>query len=248
MKKAFVLIDFDNFIGSEVENLTEEQFEYSLSKILKHCISESSDVDFLEMRLYGGWYMDTELTKQASIVQQLLTRFDLFPIIMNGKRISGSINLASSMFSFPDLIWRHLYKERRGVSRIRIAQHLVDDFCTANRGGCPKYLLNKFTKKKDKLCPVVGCEFLQNEVFISPVQKMVDTLIACDLITIAECEESSGIFLFSDDQDHLPSLALASIRRHKKLKCLNVIIQNETLLDLFEQLLKSFNIKLNYLP
>lgn len=72
---------------------------------------------------------------------------------------------------------------------------------------------------------------------------MVDTLIACDVISASEDETIIGVLVISDDQDHLPSLALASMKKKENIQSIILGIQNEQVKDFVTAFMEPFNIK-----
>lgn len=247
MKKVVVIIDFDNYFGTDLTKVNSEEMEFSFKEIVKLCEAEFNDFKSIEIRLYGGWYKETSFTKQASSVQQLLRNVTVFPKVTEYKILNGKIELATSLYIKPDFIWRYTHKETNGVKRIRINHDSVDALCTENKSLCPKYILYKFTDTKNKKCHIEGCSNLQKDVFKGAEQKMVDTLIACDIISISEDETNAGILVISDDQDHLPSLALASIKKKETNKSIILGLQNNQLLEFTTNFMAPFNIKITLL-
>lgn len=243
MKSIAVLIDFDNFFGNDVEKINSTNLEYSFSEIVNLCESHFKDFDNILIRLYGGWYRETIFTKQASTIQQELRNVAVFPKVMATKKIEGAIEIATTLYEFNNFIWYHTQKETEGISRIRINHETIDDTCNENREVCPKFILYNFTKSKTKKCKVEKCINLQKNVFKGAEQKMVDTLIACDIISLSEDTEIVGLLLLSDDQDHFPSLALASNRKTKHFQNIILGLRNETKVDFVSEFLKPFNIK-----
>lgn len=244
MNKVIVLIDFDNHFDNIQSKYSPEMFEYSFKKLVNVCQEEFSDFEFIEFRLYGGWYRKDVLTKQASIIQQLLRNVNVFPKVLKDKVIKGSISIASTLFEIPEIIWNHSYKDTDGVNRIRINHESVDLICNENRNLCPKFILHKFTRKKDQLCNVENCDNIQKNVFKGSTQKMVDTMIACDIISISESDTTVGMLIISEDQDHLPSLALASLRKKKNVQSIVLCINNTFLNELYSNLLSNFKLKI----
>jgi uncharacterized LabA/DUF88 family protein len=207
---VIVIIDFDNYFR-DIKSIDDSQrFELALSEIIDKCEEHFESIDKISIRLYGGWYQETSLTKQASIIQQLLSQISVFPKVKNNKITNGTVEMVSSLFEIPNVKWHYTYKEKNGIGRVRINHELVDDFCTMNKEQCPKYILYKFTAKKDKQCHISNCTHIHKDVFKGIEQKMVDTMIACDVISATKSENINGIFVLSDDQDHFPSYALAS--------------------------------------
>lgn len=243
MKTVLVLIDYDNYFGSDFNKISSEKMEFSFIEMLDLCEKEFSDFDSVKIRLYGGWHKETILTNMASQIQQLLSQVNVFPKVLANKILNGNIELATSLHINPDFIWYHTHKETQGVKRIRINHDCVDDICKENKSLCPKYILNKFTKEKDKQCNVENCNNLQKDVFKGADQKMVDTLIACDVISASEDESIIGVLVISDDQDHLPSLALASMKKKEHIQAIVLGIQNEKVKDFITIFMKPFHIK-----
>jgi uncharacterized LabA/DUF88 family protein len=50
------------------------------------------------------------------------------------------------------------------------------------------------------------------EAFKCYQQKLVDTLICCDLVSLAVVDPATPVFLISEDDDFVPALLLAGIR------------------------------------
>lgn len=240
-----VIIDFDNYFGTDVSKLTPELLELAFSDIVLICMNEFNKFNKVQIRLYGGWYNNTSLTKQASIVQQLLSRVNIFPIIKDSNIIHGNIRTVSSLYSVPGFEWYHTYKETNGIPRIRINHDLVDDFCKDNKTLCPKFLLYKLTANKEKKCHVDNCNNLHKNIFKGVVQKMVDTLLACDIISASEDEDVKGIFVLSDDQDHFPSFAIAQTKQIKKEEKSKFLlgVKNKQKEPFITQILSPFNVK-----
>jgi uncharacterized LabA/DUF88 family protein len=243
-----VIIDFDNYFRDIKDIDDSQKFELALTEIVEKCEIEFSTIDKISIRLYGGWYHEMSLTKQASIIQQLLSQISVFPKVKNNRITNGTIEMASSLFEIPHINWYYTYKEKDGISRVRINHDLVDAFCTTNREQCPKYILYKFTAKKDKQCHIPNCTHIHKNIFKGIEQKMVDTMIACDVISAANDENVNGLFVLSDDQDHFPSYAIASKQiRQKENSSFLLGIKNsdDTRSDLIKTLLNPFdNIKI----
>jgi uncharacterized LabA/DUF88 family protein len=243
MKTIVIIIDFDNFFGSDISKISVEHLEFSFKELVSLCEKEFIEFSNIQIRLYGGWYKETELTKQASGIQQLLRNISVFPKIISNRVVNGEIELAVSLHIKPDFIWGYTYKETEGVRRIRLNHECIDSVCSENKNTCPKFLLYKFTDKKDRSCHVDKCMNLQKNVFKGAEQKMVDTLIACDIISTSSDENITGILVISDDQDHLPSLALASLKKTNSKQLIILAIQNEKIIDFISDFMAPFNIK-----
>ena len=243
-----VIIDFDNYFRDNEIN-DPQKFELALTEIVEKCETNFENFNEISIRLYGGWYQGITLTKQASILQQQLSQISIFPKIKNNNRINGNIEMVSSLFEIPNIQWYHTYKEKNGIGRVRINHDLVDDFCTQNKEQCPKFILYKFTAGKDKQCHIQNCTHIHKDVFKGVEQKMVDTMIACDVVSATNDDKVKGIFVLSDDQDHFPSYAIASEQLKQKENSFQILLgiknNDESRKELIETLLNPFsNIKI----
>lgn len=240
MSNAIVIIDFDNYFTNDIYEYNETQIEYLFSSIVRH-VCEHNDVKEICIRLYGGWYQDDDLTNRASIVMQKISSIDIFPIIREDNKIDGNIEIVNSLYGI-NYVWHNTYREKRGIPHLRINHFAKDDNCDSQRHLCPVHILSKFTKGKNKICTNERCTTKHAEVFFQKEQKMVDTMIACDLLSYSEEITVGCLYLISDDVDHFPALALC----YKKQKQLPIFlgIKNYKNLDLYTNILSQFNINL----
>lgn len=247
MKTIAVIIDFDNYFGTDISKITSESLELAFSELVNLCEDKFREFENISIRLYGGWYNEMSLTKQASGLQQLLYNVSVFPKVQNGRIINGAIEMVSELYGIPDFTWGYTYKETNGIKHVRIDFEIADELCSNNRAACPKFILYKFTKSKDKVCPVEGCNNIHKNIFKGVEQKMVDTLIACDILSIADDDMTKGIVVISDDQDHFPSLALAlekqKTKRTRNLDNIILVIQNDMKHPFISEFLKPFKIQ-----
>lgn len=242
---VIVIVDFDNYIGTRVESFKKEDLELIFKDIIEQCEIHFNDFGTIQIRLYGGWYSATALTKQASLIQQLLSQVNIFPIIKGNKIIRGDISLVSTLYEVPSYNWYYTYKEKAGIPRVRIDFSKFDSSCNSNREHCPKYILYKFTSNKTKICSVPGCENINKNVFKAVEQKMVDTMIACDVVSTVKDDSIKGVFVLSDDQDHFPSYAIASMTSNIENKIIvGIKNQDSDRYDFMSRFLNPFNIKI----
>lgn len=236
--KYIFLVDFDNwFIKKDLNQYTEEEIEYQFKEIIDASINFNSltSSSYIEIRLYGGWYQDDRLTNKASILLGFLSSFNFFPIIKNNNIIRGKIEVVDTLINVPNYQWRNTLKEKSGMSYIKINNEKLNETCSQNKTNCPPHILKRIAKKKTHMCAVDGCDSLNNDLFIKTEQKMVDTMIACDLISYSMEDDIFKIIIVSDDVDFFPALAVASHNNTRFNKnCL------------FEVLIKNSRLKLNY--
>ena len=243
---VFVLLDFDNFFKKEINQYTIQEFEYLIKEIINDVLSKNQKPNEIRIRLYGGWYKEDIFSTKASVLEQLLSNISIFPIIKGDNIIKGSIELATSIYYLPEHIWTHTLKEKEGISRLRISSENIPEWCSEHKDECPVFMLNKFTKSKEKKCHHYHCEVMNSNVFTGIEQKMVDTMIACDLVTFSQDEKVLSICLFTDDFDLLPPLALSSALKIGKNPSagLQLFLTNERMIHLCTEILKPFDIKI----
>jgi len=94
---------------------------------------------------------------------------------------------------------------------------MVSSICDTNKDRCPIKILEKFSKKRGKLCPVNGCTVTNSTAFTIIEQKMVDTMLSCDILFISDQPQVSSVIIMSDDFDIHPAIALASVKTSKDI-------------------------------
>lgn len=238
---AVGIVDFDNILAEHFELNNTNGLTVVLSSLISKSI-ESVEVDYCLIRLYGGWYSNQILTRKASIVLQTLGTQKFFPIIKNGKVIAGEIEIVSSMNHLNNLLWGDTYIRRKGIPSLTIDTQTLDEHCNQEKDSCPARLLKKFSKRKSKQCPVTGCAVINNQAFIISEQKMVDTIMATDIIDYSTENNISHLLVFSDDTDLLPPIMRAHVNNNNPV---SLYIVNERLSERFTHLQKDYGLEIN---
>lgn len=247
MNKGVIIVDFDNWFKKSISDYTDHEVEFEFKQLIEKIVSDQSDIEDIEIRLYGGWYKENIFTQKASELQLLLARVDLFPWINieRSRIIKGKVVLTSSINDIPSYEWFNTLKEKKGIASLRINNTELTDKCEHNRAICAPHILKKFTQKKRKICSVNECTGVHNNIFVRMEQKMVDTMIACDIISYCEDEDYIVILLVSEDIDHFPALAMGSskLAQYNRKTNLTVAIKNMDIKDSYDQILSQFNLK-----
>ena len=157
---------------------------------------------------------DGEYTHGASKVLEAVSHVDLFPLYStdpSGTIIRGEIGLANSLLALPRLTWHHTSAVLRGAPRLRFASNRKACPRIEEGDGCLASQMVKFSKSKGSVCPSDGCTATNGDTFERLLQKMVDTLMVCDLLHIAKlpCDRQK-IIVATDDWDVLPGIAAAA--------------------------------------
>jgi hypothetical protein len=232
------LVDVDNWHFEGTSHTYKSTLVEIVAELLEKVVENVDDVESVQIRLYGGWTEDGLYTDIASEVAAARQAVDPFPIA-RGERdplIRGDIHLATSLVSNPDVELGDLVRKRKGPPRIRLSPTFLNALCST-REDCPARILKRFTASADKKCPASGCEVRSDEVFSTRQQKMVDTLMACDLLELCRDDNVIAIFLVTSDSDFLPPLVqaarLASTRIH--VHCNSEYWSDEALSIMLEQ-------------
>lgn len=232
---AIAIVDFDNVFGDYFNLENHGVFINKINKIISSIIENSSEIEYCLLRLYGGWYEDGHLTKRASEVMQRLGANKFFPIKIDNKTIlRGEVELVGSLSAISDYNWNHTYVQRRGLPRLRLERNILDSHCSQVNSNCPARLLAKFTKSKRKQCVADGCTVVNHDAFVVGQQKMIDTLMATDIVDLSHRNDSILFeFVYTDDTDLLPPTLRAHTNNKVKVK---IFVQNEQLRDKFREL------------
>ena len=240
MGKAIVILDYNNVFCIS-HNLTVERRQFIMSSVLRDIVQGHPSVDYIDVRLYGGWYQDNVLTRMGSQVMSEHLTMDLFPIIAGDQRIiHGRQKVIESIHGI-EHIWYNTYREKQGIPRLIINRNIHRELCENNKSHCPIHILERFARKQTRLCSVDGCETSNGDAFIQMGQKMVDAMMVCDIISFSKSEEVESIYLLTDDVDLFPALAIC--RNNKPYLDIRLGIVNGRNVDIYREYLSPFNIK-----
>lgn len=223
-----ILIDFDNFYKYS----TTDDFSWLLNELnylVDLSLAIKKDLNYIDIRCYGGWMERAVFTNAASRIQTAVSSFNFFPIFNKRNRsiIRGAVNLITRLSSIPTIEWNDTVRTRTGIPRIRLNNSGLPTNCIGNNSTCPVRILYRFAKSRSKICPVSGCNVTNNDAFKIVEQKMVDTMISCDIVTLSYNNNCEGIIVLSDDFDLLPPIAVAISNYNGSLKKVCLIRTNE---------------------
>lgn len=159
-----------------------------------------------------------------------------------GKLIKGEIEIVSSMNHLNNLLWGDTYIRRNGIPSLTIDTQTLDEYCNQEKAYCPARLLKTFSKRKNKRCPVVGCTVINNQAFLVSEQKMVDTIMATDIIDYSTENNVSHLLVFSDDTDLIPPIMRAHVNNNNPV---SLYIVNERLSERFTHLQEDYGLEIN---
>ena len=202
---AFALVDYDNLPG------TLQKAGLQVLATLIDAVAQKGDPGMgdLYIRLYGGWYTYGGLTKRGTrLSQEIGTTFPIPLQGSGGARRYLRCEIASALLSSPAEMFHATLRQRSGTRSRLTAKSPT--WC-ANPGACT---IQASVRWSQGSCPVAGCTVNQSEAFEYQEQKLVDTLLCCDLIHLSLVKKDP-IFVVSDDDDMTPAILMAS--KHARL-------------------------------
>lgn len=216
---AAALVDFDNWYRATPSA--------QIAPVVAHCISEvtsallqlGTGIDYILIRLYGGWTENGTLTPLASEVAAGVAIANSFPIALRSEEriVHGEVSLARSLSIAPHVDLGDSSRRRAGPPRLRLTGTPLPLGCSSDAVTCPAKILQKFTKAPARSCPSPACPVTAETAFVTREQKMVDTLMACDLLDLAHDQEVVAIAVVTSDLDLLPPLIHAQSLKTSRL-------------------------------
>ena len=198
---VLVLIDFYNLPAE----LTRRGVEQLWNKLRASIGAEVDDCETdITLRLYGGWYDERGLSRDGDRIARDLGRS--FPILSRHPLGLQRVHceMASSLYLKPDRIFQATVRTRRGLKHAIKMEGTFDcaypDLCS----------IPSVMHWIDGRCPEAKCYVDSRMAFRRREQKLVDTLLCCDLISFALESTASPIFVVSEDDDFIPALLMAT--------------------------------------
>lgn len=212
---AIVFIDYDNLLPTQkaagildvvLRLLVQVPWEHSLA------------VGSCEVRVYGGWYEGNQITQMAQDLSSNLQRD--FPAILRvplGNNttltLKTSAELAVSLLQEPGHHLFNTFRKKQRPRNVRVERPgdvgCVDATCLLPQ---MKNLLRTGNCPKDN-CAVTNCDLVYRHE-----QKIVDTMLTCDLIHAVD-RVSGLIILVSEDDDFVPPLRTVLLRGGLAVRC-----------------------------
>lgn len=195
---AYCLADFFNLelfpVGREPEYLDIQE---GLEDLVEVSLEACPTVSEMTFRLYGGWHGDIPATRIT--LRDLTARVaDRFP---RGTSPRVRIELAESP------IWNRALRLLRTVQEWSLTH--ISASIDASMAPCAQpeeCMVSHLQSWRKGRCPHGKCPVQLADVASTRNQKMVDTLLTADAITIGAEELADVILIASDDEDMIPAL------------------------------------------
>ena len=214
MPNALILVDYSNLLPRQKE-----------AGVLDLVTRVLAGVDWeagltrgnCEVRLYGGWYEEDQITRDAQDLTVELQRD--FPAIAQVPVEWGNIafntkaDLAVSLLQEPAAHLFRTYRRKERVTNVRVQTQSVVG-CTDS--SCVLPLMKKILKSGS--CPKAGCSIERDDLIFRHEQKIVDTMLTCDMVHATD-RDYSKVILVSDDDDFIPPLRTVLLRGKSAVRC-----------------------------
>jgi len=164
-----------------------------------------------DARIYGGWYEGSILTQAAQkVIGELGRDFPAMLPFRNRRGMTGkclvTAELACSLEAEPA---HHLFNTYRQRSLPRTLKCVSPASRGCNDQDCP--LASLASLLDTETCPKNGCSVKLHDVIFQEQQKLVDTMLACDMLHAAQ-SGCALISLVSSDDDLLPAIRIVLLR------------------------------------
>lgn len=203
-----ILIDYDNLMPNQK---TAGLVDVATRVLMQLPPLTARERGACEIRLYGGWYEGatmTQLAQELSVTMQVD-----FPTIIRAPNKSGSstpivvnASLAVALSEDPAQLLFNTFRKKGKPNNVRV-QKPQDIGCVKN--DCTLTLIKKLLKTGK--CPIASCAATSNNLIYRSEQKLVDTMLTCDLLH-AQMHGLDYIVLVSDDDDFIPPVRTLLLR------------------------------------
>jgi hypothetical protein len=228
---AHVLVDYDNLLP-HLQNLTLAPLARKIAATIDQLLPGVANI---LVRLYGGWYSEQGLTRNGTAIAQEIQRN--FPMVVaQGNVIVRRIHceIASALIDFKTDVFMFTYRRRSGM-RSKISA-ILPSMCLQPKT-CTLPAVYAWSRGR---CPEKGCPIVTEDVFSYAEQKLVDTLLCCDLLALANRRPGPPVFIVSDDDDIVPAYILASANG----ALVHQMHMRQRAVHAYDSLLKQRNIRL----
>lgn len=210
-----ILIDYDNIALGDSRIATRE-IDYLIDIIFDGLQKHSLDYKKYRFRLYGGWYINKNMTRKAqNIVAQIQNKYPVVKKIQSegfAKQVVLEVELAYSIMKKPE---KHLFNTYR-IRDCNVSfkfNHPIKLGCM--KTDCPLLIVSKIINENK--CCHNDCNHSLDGMINKGEQKLVDNMISIDMACLSDLDECRDIVLVSSDDDFLPALIFSCIKNKRVL-------------------------------
>lgn len=203
-----ICIDYDNLSAIQKSTGILDVVSKTLHKISDYIHTKNGSC---EVRLYGGWYEGSSLSGLSqSLSVKIQNDFPSIIRILNKNSdvcsLRATAELAYSLLEEPGHQLFNTYRRKGKPNNIRVE---TKESIGCNDSLCPLPMAKKLLQKGS--CPTTGCITSGTPLIYRHEQKLVDTMLACDLIYLAD-KNYTHLIVISADDDFLPPIRILALR------------------------------------
>lgn len=203
-----VFIDYDNLLDNhKVSGI----LDVTTSALLRTPLMGSDVRGTCDVRIYGGWYEGPMMTQMAQRLSAAIQRD--FPTIIRLPNpaphylsLRTTAELAMAMLEEPGHHLFDTYRKKTKPGNLRVQK---PEAIGCTDALCPLPMAKKLLKTGN--CPNSTCVITATDLVYRHEQKIVDTMLTCDMIH-APALNYDQIVLVSGDDDFLPPLRTVLLR------------------------------------
>jgi hypothetical protein len=198
-----VLVDFANLPHSQ-RSLGTRGLVLKVLDLITPCLPGCDDDAPIAFRLYSGWYENGCLTRSAQ--DEIVAAHTQFPTIWRYRGRSRRImcELAMSSLAAKELHFLTTFRAKAAPRNLRCLD-TADTPCADPDRCANRHFAQFVTKQK---CPEPGCVASPRDFLRRDEQKMVDCMIAADLLYLA-FSRAAAVTVVTGDDDLWPALITA---------------------------------------
>ena len=206
--KLAIFIDYDNLLDG---HKSSGILDVATKALMQTPISSPIARGTCDIRIYGGWYEGPTMTQRAQELAVAIA--NEFPAIIRVPSQGGGVvalaanaELAVAMMEEPSHHLFSTYRKKGTLGNLRV-QRPVEVGCTDT--ACPLPVVK--TLLKSGKCPIPTCSVTAADLVYRHEQKIVDTMLTCDMV-YAPTQDYQHLILISGDDDFLPPLRTVLLR------------------------------------
>ena len=202
-----VFVDYDNVVGQE----RRKGLVYVAERILQTIIHGASGLvapTRFAFRLYGGWYGGTTPTRLAqNLAVEISAHFPRRSVIPTASPVTCLVGmeLAYSLDIDPSRHLLHTYRRQGAIDDVSCRPPIAAG-CT--EAACALTSMHQFLTSGG--CAMSGCAMTPADFLFRGQQKLVDTMLAADVIHLAHVNAEPLCVVTSDD-DLWPAIKTALV-------------------------------------
>lgn len=205
--RAAICIDYDNLLDIHKQQGILDVVTKSLMKLP---LAASGVRGVCDIRLYGGWYEGNVMTTlsqkvSANIQSEFPSVIRLPSLAGNPCMLTATAELAMSLLEEPAHHLFNTYRRKGRPNNVRVSRPEDVGCCESD---CPLSAARKLLATGK--CPNTNCS-TTGDLIYRHEQKIVDTMLTCDLIYLAQ-QPYDYLLVISNDDDFLPPIRTALLR------------------------------------